>query len=146
MKNRIIKKINITGQKKGFTLIELLVVISIVAVLAAIGITAFSQAQSTSRDGRRKGDIDSVAKALEGNFNASTGAYPAAVLDTWFASGSQPKDPATNANYTYNISSTNGYCVCATLEKASGNATASNCTGIGTTATGTNYCRQGQQQ
>lgn len=57
----------VTAHKKisGFSLVELLVVISIIVILAAIGMTVYADAQSKARDARRKADVDSIAKSLE---------------------------------------------------------------------------------
>lgn len=49
---------------RGFTLIELLVAISIVGVLAGLGTIAYSKAQSSARDTKRKSDLNDVKKAL----------------------------------------------------------------------------------
>lgn len=78
--------------KKGFTLVELLVVISIIAVLSVIGITIFSSTQKEARNSRRRSDIDAIAKAMEVNYNGSTGQYPN-LLDSFFAGGIAPTDP-----------------------------------------------------
>lgn len=51
--------------KRGFTLIELMIAISIIAIIAAVGITSFSQSQKLARDSRRKQDLRSIAVALE---------------------------------------------------------------------------------
>jgi prepilin-type N-terminal cleavage/methylation domain-containing protein len=48
-------------QKYGFTLIELLVVIAIIGILSAIGLTAFSGAQSKARDAKRVSDLRAIA-------------------------------------------------------------------------------------
>ena len=48
----------------GFTLIELLVVIAIIAILVAIGITAFTSAQRQSRDARRMADMRAIQYRL----------------------------------------------------------------------------------
>lgn len=50
---------------KGFTLIELMVAISIIAVIAAVGFTSYTQAQKLSRDSKRKQDLQAIANALE---------------------------------------------------------------------------------
>lgn len=50
---------------KGFTLIELMVVIAIIAILAVIGVTVFSGAQGSARDGKRRSEISSTAKSIE---------------------------------------------------------------------------------
>lgn len=61
---------------RGFTLIELLIAISIIAVLATIGITSFGGAQARARDGQRKSDLKNIQTALRLYYN-DHGAYPA---------------------------------------------------------------------
>lgn len=51
--------------KEGFTLIELLIVISIIGVLATIGVISFSGAQERARDANRKSDLRNIQTAIE---------------------------------------------------------------------------------
>jgi len=52
-------------KKRGFTLIELLVAMSIIAVLAAIGLSSYGFSQKRARDARRRADLESVRSAME---------------------------------------------------------------------------------
>jgi len=50
--------------KRGFTLIELMVAISIIAILAAVGLVVYSTAQGVARDAKRKLDLEEIKKAI----------------------------------------------------------------------------------
>jgi prepilin-type N-terminal cleavage/methylation domain-containing protein len=113
----------------GFTLIELMVVVAIIGILMAAGLVAFRNAQVSSRDAARQSDISAISKAAEQYYNA-TNAYPTAIgtigTSTYFASGIQPKDPKSKADYTFSAPVGGAsYCACATLETlGKGNASA----------------------
>lgn len=59
----------------GFTLIELLIVISIIAILAAVGMIVYSTAQKNGRISKRIQDLRSISIALE-VYKAANGNYP----------------------------------------------------------------------
>jgi len=61
--------------KRGFTLIELLIVVAIIAILAAIAIPNFLQAQMRSKVSRARADMRSVATALE-TYMVDSNDYP----------------------------------------------------------------------
>ena len=133
---------------EGFTLIELLVVIAIIVLLMAISIFGLSGARESSRDQRRKSDLESVRSALE-IYRADCDAYPpnsgsgsftfGGVMNGKNASGKcltsyiymqkVPTDPGSAA-YRYNqTGGGTGYELCSTLEKPPGGTTAANCGG-----------------
>lgn len=96
----------------GFTLVELLVVISIIAILAVVGITVFSGVQKSARDAKRKADINAIANALEVNKDPVNG-YKT-IQGTWFTSNNIPFDPKSSAVSDHNLgcgdsSVTNGW-------------------------------------
>lgn len=125
---------------KGFTLIELMVVIGIIAILATIGLTIYTSAQKSGRDGRRIADIQEIQKALE-QFYAANGYYPIGSgsngtvwaynvttfnndLTPYFQGQKIPQDPQASATRDYVYASNNvvasctnyTYVLCAQLE------------------------------
>ena len=62
-------------KKRGFTLIELLIVVAIIAILAAIAVPNFLEAQTRSKVSRVKADMRSMATALEAYY-VDSNAYP----------------------------------------------------------------------
>ena len=61
--------------KKGFTLIELLIVVAIIAILAAIAVPNFLEAQTRSKVARTKADMRSIGVALDA-YHVDFSAYP----------------------------------------------------------------------
>ncbi len=128
----------------GFTLIELMVVVSIIGILMAAGILAFSNAQKSARDAKRRADVDAISKALEQYNQTNNGKYPPATAGTidpttiqsYFPSGTVPKDPTNSGSYIYTITGTAStpnmaYCVGTKLEKpGTGNCSTLGATGV----------------
>ena len=114
----------------GFTLIELLVVISIIGVLLAISLFGLQGARESSRDARRKADLEMIRGGLE-IYKSDCNIYPASLGSSLVGSGSPtscaaantyissvPSDPLSPARvYTYTRLTTSTYTLCATLEQ-----------------------------
>lgn len=120
LQNTVYKIHDAKSKTKGFTLIELLVVISIIGILIAVGVTSYQKAVKLSRDSKRKTDLEQIRQALETQ-RSEKGSYPSAGnwttdLVTYGYLSSIPKDPKTNADYTYTFTSSTKYSLCATLE------------------------------
>ena len=95
--------------KKGFTLVELLVSITIIGILANIGLATFTSAQAKSRDVKRKAHLKQLADAFEAYYN-DYGQYPDdadIAFDQVFTDGKTiymvklPKDPTQGLTYEY---------------------------------------------
>lgn len=61
--------------RAGFTLIELLIVVAIIAILAAIAVPNFLEAQTRAKVSRAQADMRSVATALE-SYRVDYNLYP----------------------------------------------------------------------
>jgi len=123
----------------GFTLVELLIVVSILGILATIGLFTFNSAQTRGRDSQRKSDLKQIVSALE-LYYSDYGSYPLATNGniigcpsttstscTWgtgsFSDATTvyfkvlPKDPKSNYSYYYRtINSEQGFQLFAKLE------------------------------
>ncbi len=125
--------------KKGFTLIELLIVISIIGILMAFLLVSLQGAKKSSRDGKRKADLEQIRSALE-MCRSDKGSYPTSLpsgggidCSVYLPSASVPKDPL-NPTYLYPYSGTaSTYTLCAYLE--AGGAAVTGCGSCGTGAT-----------
>lgn len=62
----------------GFTFVELLVVITIIGVIFASGIVAFTSISTRSRDTRRRADLEAIRQSLE-MCRSLAGEYPASI-------------------------------------------------------------------
>ncbi len=63
------------NKRSGFTLIELLVVATIIIVLTSIGLISYRQAGYSSRNGKRKSDLEVMRQSLM-LYKADEGCFP----------------------------------------------------------------------
>ena len=98
----LINKFESVNGRKGFTLIELMVSIAIVAIVASIGLTTYTQAQAIARDGRRKQDLASLKTALELYYQQNGNAYPTTSNSSIFSTNTTTVWQAVLGGSNYN--------------------------------------------
>ncbi|MFZ5932784.1 MAG: type II secretion system protein [Patescibacteria group bacterium] len=135
--------------RKGFTLIELLVVIAIIGVLIGLSIFGLQGSRESSRDAKRKADIELIRSGIE-IYKSDCGNYPVATYTTnWPAQivgdGSPsscavtnvyltpPTDPISPTRYYRYTSDGTTYELCAATEQGSGSLTCGGSSDCGTT-------------
>ena len=117
------KKNQASLRRQGFTFIEMLVVVTIIGVLAAVGVANFKVANQKARDGRRQGDLQQIRAALE-LYRTDQNAYPTtgeftAPLEAGGTTYMEqiPDDPLEANSYVY-VSNGTTYTLGAYLELA----------------------------
>ena len=88
--------------KKGFTFIEILVVVTIIGLLAGVAAVSYSEFTKSSRDAKRKADVENLRAGLEMyRSNHTTSSYPDSLDDlVGLYIDAVPKDPKGN-DYNY---------------------------------------------
>jgi len=81
--------------KKAFTLIELLIVVAIIAILAAIAVPNFLEAQTRAKVSRCRADMRTIVTALEA-YSVDNNKYPPAA-DFGVGAGPQPTQDGFHA-------------------------------------------------
>ena len=118
---------------RGFTLIEILVVISIIGILATVGLANFLPSLARARDSQRIDDARKLITILE-QYKSDNGSYP--VTAGWISSSSgstdwisglapsyvdrvpvDPRNTAAKELYYYYRSDGNDYCVQVSQER-----------------------------
>ncbi len=98
-------------KQRGFTMIELLVSATVIILLTAIGLVSFSQAAISSRNAKRKADLETMRQALilyrqdYGYYAGTTTLDFATLVSTLYTneylSEANLLDPKNSAPYTY---------------------------------------------
>src|SRR3989338_2523758 len=116
-------------KRKGFTLLELLVVITIIGLLASVGLASYTRGQARARDAKRQSDLSSLRNSLEiyyseNNSYVDTGGSwqsPETALAGLVPDYAKvlPTDPCGEGlDYKYRSVTNQGYCLEAKLETA----------------------------
>jgi general secretion pathway protein G len=90
------------GGARGFTLVELLIVISLISILAAMGLVQYKNSVQSSREAVLRTDLFRMRDAID-QYYADKGKYPSAI-DALVSDGYMrkvPEDPITKSSDTW---------------------------------------------
>ncbi|HEY2432548.1 MAG TPA: prepilin-type N-terminal cleavage/methylation domain-containing protein [Vicinamibacterales bacterium] len=88
-----------TWREKGFTLVELLIVISLISILAAMGLVQYKNSVASSREAVLRTDLFRMRDAID-QYYADKGKYPSG-LDALVSDGYMrkvPEDPVAKSS------------------------------------------------
>ena len=98
------KKCERRRQLEGFTLIELLIVMSLIVILAGIGLAVHANSQTRAKEAVLKEDLFRMRDAID-QYYADKNAYPPS-LDSLVSEiylRALPQDPFTNSSTTWQV-------------------------------------------
>ncbi len=90
------------ARQKGFTLVELLIVISLISILAAMGLVQYKNSVVATKEATLKTDLFRMRDAID-QYYADKGKYPSS-LDSLVTDGylrKLPEDPLTKSSDTW---------------------------------------------
>lgn len=113
-----------TKKNWGFTIIELMVVMTIIAILATLGINSYTAALRKGRDAKKISDLNTLKQSLV-MYRADNGVYPGTLPELRPDYIGEIPTPPNGGSYNYTSDGT-GFEIIAQLETPSGNHTGDN--------------------
>ena len=99
--------------QKGFTLVELVIVVTIIGILAMIGIPSYQDSVRSGKRADAKGVLMGAANSME-RFFTSNGNYTGAVEGSNGVADQAPETGAANYDISVNVDTPSSYTLTAT--------------------------------